>query len=79
MDHRLRTIVEHEKRYNAQSAFEVMRDTENEHSPLKIRLPPELKSTIWISVKVESSISPPNMSQTTGTFSLRNFWFYYFL
>ena len=37
----------------AQSTFEVMRDTENEDMPLKIRLPPELKSTIWLSVRVE--------------------------
>ena len=40
-------------RYNAQSTFEILRDTENEQQPLKIRLPPELKSTIWISVRVE--------------------------
>ena len=40
-------------RYNAQSTFEILRDTENEQQPLKIRLPPELRSTIWISVRVE--------------------------
>ena len=40
-------------RYNAQSTFEILRDTENEQQPLKIRLPPELKSTIWISARVE--------------------------
>ena len=38
--------------YNAPSQFEVIRDTENAEAPLRIRLPPELKSTTWMTIKV---------------------------
>jgi hypothetical protein len=42
-------------RFNAQSTFEVIRDPEckNGQSPLRIRLPQELKSKTWISIRVE--------------------------
>ena len=42
-------------RFQAQSTFEVIRDTDCKAnaSPLRVRLPQELKSMIWISIRVE--------------------------
>lgn len=42
-------------RFNAQSTFEVIRDPEckNGTSPLRVRLPQELQSMMWISIRVE--------------------------
>lgn len=42
-------------RFTAQSTFEVIRDPDckNGTSPLRVRLPQELQSMIWISIRVE--------------------------
>jgi len=68
--------------FNEQSTFEVIRDTDCKAgtSPLRVRLPTELQSMIWISIRVEQCVvsdvlsqsNPPNNSLSTYQYILEN-------
>ena len=51
--------------YNAPSQFEVVRDTENVEAPLRIRLPPELKRTTWMTIQVVECAASAAMDDTS--------------